>query len=148
MNKVEMGLRLLECDHDLNSISMPFYLIICAIASIIVLMFLHLKKSVFVRKRKYFFFYFLLPFLLIYSAVLIVAIYTDIQASNHLQSFDLNGDGFYSTDEQSIEQRIALGKVVRDTGRNMAVFTGALFSLVLSSIVYIFSKVVFQVKHR
>lgn len=74
----------------------------------------------------------LFTFVTTYSLVMYSALVTDIYLSYKLEQFDLNGDGFFSGEEVSPEQEMALKKVVSDTGRVFAPITGLILSLALS----------------
>ena len=87
-------------------------------------------------------------FLIIYSFVMYGALITDHYLSYKLEQFDLNGDGFFSGDEVTPEQETAMNRVISDTGRTFAPFTGLFSSAVLASILYFASKIiVFAKKH-
>ena len=55
---------------------------------------------------------------------------------NELNSFDLNGDGFFTNEEITTEQQIAMRRVIADTGRNLAPIIGILYSLIYYVIIF------------
>lgn len=54
--------------------------------------------------------------------------YIENKFDTELASFDLNNDGIFSGIEVTPEQEGAMHNVTSDTGRNLAPFTGAIFS--------------------
>jgi len=67
---------------------------------------------------------------LVYITIISIVVYTNYELDTELDAFDLNGDGFFSDDEITPEQKIAMDRVVNDTGRNFAPITGAIFSFI------------------
>lgn len=55
---------------------------------------------------------------------------------NELNSFDLNGDGFFTNEEITSEQQIAMRRVISDTGRNLAPILGIIYSLIYYVIIF------------
>lgn len=55
---------------------------------------------------------------------------------NELNSFDLNGDGFFTKEEIKSEQQIAMRRVIADTGRNLAPIIGILYSLIYYVVIF------------
>ena len=74
------------------------------------------------------------------------ALMTDIYLAYQLEQYDLDGDGFFTGEEVTPEQELALKKVVSDTGRTFAPLTGFILSLGLSLIVFIALKLVGFIK--
>ena len=79
--------------------------------------------------------------LLIYS-VLLEEFYLDFK----LNQFDLNNDGVFSGSEITPEQEEAMQKVVSDTGRTFAPFTGLIFSGLFTIIFFIGFKIITYIK--
>lgn len=75
-------------------------------------------------------FVFFALYILILGSVAIHNQYLEFQ----VDSFDLNNNGNIEMEEYTDEYRIASEKVTRDTARNFAFLTGAIFSLVISSL--------------
>lgn len=59
-----------------------------------------------------------------------MVIATNYILKKELNSYDLNGDGFFSGKEITSEQKIAMYNVISDTGRNFAPFIGIIYSLI------------------
>ncbi len=57
---------------------------------------------------------------------------TEFYLDYQLNKFDLNNDGMFSGAEVTLEQQTAMLKVVSDTGRTFAPFTGFIFSGLIS----------------
>jgi hypothetical protein len=87
----------------------------------------------------------LFSFVVTYSFVMYGALATDFYLDHKLQQFDLNGDGFFSGKEVTPEQELAMKKLISDTGRSLAPFTGLIFSTFLSVILFLTMKLGFFV---
>lgn len=72
----------------------------------------------------------LLSSLLTYIIIVASASYLSFKYQSELDAFDLNNDGLFSGNEINEEQQKAMQKVISDTGRNFAPFTGILFSVI------------------
>lgn len=72
----------------------------------------------------------LLSSLLTYIIIVASASYFNFKYQSELDAFDLNNDGLFSGNEINEEQQKAMQKVISDTGRNFAPFTGILFSVI------------------
>lgn len=72
----------------------------------------------------------LLSSLLTYIIIVASASYLNFKYQSELDDFDLNNDGLFSGNEVNEEQQKAMQKVISDTGRNFAPFTGILFSVI------------------
>jgi hypothetical protein len=87
----------------------------------------------------------LFSFVVTYSFVMYGALATDFYLNHKLQQFDLNGDGFFSGNEVTPEQELAMKKLISDTGRTLAPFTGIILSTFLSVILFLIMKLGFYV---
>ncbi|ADZ90925.1 hypothetical protein [Marinomonas mediterranea] len=79
----------------------------------------------------------LLSALLVYLFIVGSAAYYDYKYEAELAAFDLNQDGMFSGDEVTLEQEKAMLRVISDTGRTFAPFTGAIFSILYFSCLWI-----------
>ena len=68
--------------------------------------------------------------LLTYIIIVASASYLNLKYQSELDAFDLNKDGLFSGNEIIEEQHKAMRKVISDTGRNFAPFTGILISMI------------------
>jgi hypothetical protein len=66
----------------------------------------------------------------VYISILLYVVYIENKLNVELDIFDLNKDGFFSAHEITPEQEKAMHRVTSDTARNLAPFTGAIFSVV------------------
>ena len=66
----------------------------------------------------------------VYAFILASVAYIEYKLDAELAAFDLNGDGIFSGSEITPEQEKAMYRVVADTGRTFAPFTGAIFSAI------------------
>lgn len=67
---------------------------------------------------------------LFYLSIIVMVIATNYFLKKELNSYDLNGDGFFNGKEISPEQKIAMHNVISDTARNFAPFVGIIYSLI------------------
>ena len=68
--------------------------------------------------------------LVLYVSILVIVKIIDIRLEQRLNSFDLDGDGFFGCAEITPEQQKAMSDWINDTGRNFAPFTGGFLALV------------------
>lgn len=68
--------------------------------------------------------------LLTYIKTVASTSYLNLKYQSELDAFDLNKDGLFSGNEINEEQQKAMRKVISDTGRNFAPFTGILISMI------------------
>lgn len=69
---------------------------------------------------------FLICCLIVYLLILANVYLIDIRLDAELDVFDLNRDGFFSDSEITPSQKAAMDRVVSDTGRQFAPFTGVI----------------------
>jgi hypothetical protein len=75
-------------------------------------------------------------FFLCYLFIVGRATYGDISAELTLRKFDLNGDGNFSDNEITTEQKIAMKNVIADNARNFSFITGLIFSGIIAFFFY------------
>lgn len=68
--------------------------------------------------------------LLTYIITVASTSYLNLKYQSELDAFDLNKDGLFSGNEINEEQQKTMRKVISDTGRNFAPFTGILISMI------------------
>ena len=133
----------------MNTVNIPYHLIIPCFISLIVLVIIGIRRKVLFQENKrrwlwisvtVFFGFYLLKVGL--SAFL--TIYYQIE----LNSYDLNQDGFFSGNEITPGQEVAMQKVVSDVGRNFSFITGGIYALVLATITFIIGKVVLIINRK
>jgi len=70
----------------------------------------------------------LYTFVISYSLIIYLVFGYEVYLEFQLNKFDLNNDGIYSGLEVTASQKLAMSKVISDTGRTFAPFTGFIFS--------------------
>lgn len=78
----------------------------------------------------------LINFVIIYLLIIISVCVYDIYLSYKVSTFDLDGDGFFTSEEWTPEYAKYSSKLVSDVGRNFAPVTGFIFSF-LHSILFL-----------
>ncbi len=86
--------------------------------------------------------------LLFYLSIIIFVIFTTYYLRNQLDSFDLDGNGFFTSEERNPSQQLAMKNVSHATARNLAPITGIVFSFIyfilICPIIYIINKRFFR----
>ncbi|WP_310554935.1 hypothetical protein [Flavobacterium sp.] len=72
-----------------------------------------------------------------YISMVILAFATSYYLKQELNSFDLDKNGLFTEEEWTIEQSRLIRDVSNDTGRNLAPFTGIVFSILYFIIIII-----------
>ncbi|WP_246286342.1 hypothetical protein [Winogradskyella ludwigii] len=83
---------------------------------------------------------------MIYLILVGGAAYSDISSKLALQQFDLNGDGFFNGNEITSEQKTAMTNVISDTSSTLVIFTGLIFSGMISVLIFITGKIYEYIK--
>ena len=78
----------------------------------------------------------LINFVIIYLLIIISVCVYDIYLKYKVSTFDLDGDGFFTSEEWTPEYAKYSSRLVNDVGRNFAPVTGFIFSF-LHSIVFL-----------
>jgi len=122
----------------MDEISIPTHLVIPAIISfgIILIIVLNWKKLI-LRNSKNLFWISLIVFFTFYGWIVGGAAYVDIMYQIELNSFDLDKDGLFGSNEITEEQKAAMKGLINDVGRNFSVFTGLFFAGILSFVSYL-----------
>jgi len=121
----------------MNPISVPYHLVIAtALFTLILLLTVILRKRFFISRKKKRFWISAVVFLVVYLLIVSSAIYEDIDAQIDLNSFDLDGDGFFSESESTPEQENAMFRLVNDFGRNISFITALFISFIISLTFY------------
>ncbi len=87
-------------------------------------------------------------FFLFYLLIVGEATYSDIYAQWNLNKFDLNKDGFFSGNEITSEQNEAMRNLTNDTGRNLSIITGLIFSGIIAGFVFGIGKITEIIKKK
>lgn len=78
----------------------------------------------------------LINFVIIYLLIIISVCVYDIYLKYKVSTFDLDGDGFFTSEEWTPEYAKYSSRLVNDVGRNFAPITGFVFSF-LHSIIFL-----------
>ena len=131
----------------MSQINLPFHLIIPSIISLSILIVILLNRKKIFKHKKYKWLYLsVIIFFTSYLIIVATVAYTDISSKIALEKFDLNGDGFFTKDEITNEQKIAMQTVTSDVGRNLSFITGLIFSAILTFFVFIVAKSIQNLK--
>lgn len=79
-----------------------------------------------------------ISFAVLYIFIVGSAELADYQLKQELDSFDLDGDGSFSSNEFTPEAEEAMNRYIQDTGRTFAPITGFIFSSIYAGLVFIF----------
>jgi uncharacterized protein YqgC (DUF456 family) len=133
----------------MKEISLPYHLIIPTILSILFLgIIIYKRKSLFKSGKRKWFWISLTLFFTLYLFIVGGATYSDISSKLTLQNFDLNGDGVFSGNEITTEQKAAMRNVNSDAGRNLSFITGLIFSGIIASLVFGIGKITEYMKTK
>ena len=106
----------------------PFYLAIITISVLIISLSRYYKWKMGDLK------FAALNFIVIYMLIVLSVFIYDAYLSYKLQSFDLDQDGIFSNDELTPEASEYLSIWVNDLGRNLAPYTGFIFTFIYTII--------------
>jgi len=125
----------------MNPISIPFHLFIPSLVSLILILiiFIYWKKTLQNSRRRAFWISTVF-FLATYTFIVGSAMFQDIYCQWDLNKYDLNMNGVFENHEINLEQEAAMNRLISDTGRNFSVFTGLIFSGLLSFFIYVIGK--------
>jgi len=122
----------------MTPITMPYHLFIPALISLILFLLILVRlKKIFISSRNKTIWVSILLFLLIYTFIVGNAMFDDIYCQWDLNKYDLNMDGVFSENEINTEQHAAYERFINDLGRNFSVFSGLLFSGIISLFIFI-----------
>lgn len=122
----------------MTPITIPYHLFIPALISLILFLLILTRWTlIFSRSKKKTVWVSILFFLLIYTIIVGSATCEDIYCQWDLNKYDLNMDGFFSGNEINTNQQATYERLINDLGRNLTVFTGLIFSGVISLFVFI-----------
>ena len=79
----------------------------------------------------------LLSSIFFYIILLIVVLCTNYILRKELDSYDLNGDGTFSIEEQTVLQQQSMTALITDVGRNLAPIVGIIYSAIYFIIIII-----------
>ncbi len=77
-------------------------------------------------------------FVAIYITIVWVVFCGELILNNRLQEFDLNNDGIFTSDEQTVEQTDTMERVANDTTRKFVIYTGLVYSAIITIALFLF----------
>jgi len=130
----------------MNTVNIPYHLLIPCFVSLTFLVIIGIKKKVLFQKSKRRWFWISVTvFFSFYLVIVGLSAFLTVYYQIELNKYDLNQDGFFSGNELTPEQEVAMQKVVSDVGRNFSFITGGIYALVLAIITFIIGKVVARI---
>ena len=122
----------------MNEITIPLHLLVPATVSGLAILFIFIFfKRLFVKGTRKTFWISSVAFFLLYGFATGSAAIEDMLLQKELIQYDLNKDGFFGADEINEKQELAMARFTNDVGRNFIIFTGLLFSMAISSVIYL-----------
>ena len=82
----------------------------------------------------------------LYFVVVSKSTFDDMYYQWDLNRYDLDKDGMFGGEEITTEQSKAMQKLTSDTGRNFSFITGFIFAFIISTIFFIFGKIITGIK--
>ena len=79
-------------------------------------------------------------FFTFYSLVVGSATLTDIKYQRELASYDLDNDGLFAANEITPNQEVAMFRLTNDLGRNLTVFSGAIFGGIMGFVAFLIAR--------
>lgn len=133
----------------MREINLPYHLIIPTLISILILGIIFYKRKILFKSGKAKWFWISLTlFFALYLFIVGGATFADISSELTLQNFDLNGDGIFSENEITPEQKAAMKNAISDTGRNFSFITGLIFSGIIACLVFGIGKLTGTIKRK
>lgn len=117
-----------------NQIEIPTILVVAVVLILLIAIILCRLNSKFDKKWLW---KCLLLFLGIYGLIVGTALILDLYYQIALNEFDLNDNGIFEKNEQINGQQEVYSKVVNNTGSNLSIFTGAIFSSIISLLAFL-----------
>jgi len=131
----------------LDEITLPYHLaiptIICVVGLVIILIY---RKRLFSKNKLIW--TSLTIFLVLYLFIVGSATYDDIYYQWDLNRYDLDKDGMFGGEEITAEQKEAMRKLTRDTGRNFSFIIGFVFASIISTVLYILGRLTLKLKRQ
>jgi hypothetical protein len=133
----------------MENTTIPIHLLIATLFSLGVLWYiLANRRKLFIGTYQRWFWISAIVLFSIYGLIVGLAMFQDIYLHWNLNKYDLNNDGMFTGEEISDGQKIAMDRVIRDTGRNLAVITGFIFSAIISFPVFLIGIGIQRLKKR
>lgn len=130
----------------MNEITIPYHLAIPSIICIVGLLAILLCRKKLFRKNRILWTT-ITVFLVCYLFIVGGATYDDIYYQWDLNRYDLNKDGLFGGAEVTKDMEEAMAKLTNDTGRNFSFITGFIFAFLISTVVYILGRLLYNNKN-
>jgi hypothetical protein len=129
----------------MNEITIPYHLaiptVLCLIGIIAILV---NRKKLFTKNSLLW--TSITIFLVFYFMVVSKSTFDDMYYQWDLNRYDLDKDRMFGGEEITTEQSKAMQKLTSDTGRNFSFITGFIFAFIISTIFFIFGKIIIGIK--
>ncbi|WP_188500723.1 hypothetical protein [Pontibacter amylolyticus] len=131
----------------MEPISIPYHLLLPAIACIVFLYLIFIRrKKLFSNSKKRSLWITATILIAFYGLIVGGATFEDVYAQWDVNRYDLNSDGLFSSDEVTEEQEAAMFRLTSDVGRNLSVLTGLISTAVLALPIYILVRLIVKIK--
>lgn len=117
--------------HQLNLLTIPP--VVSGMAVICILAFY--KWTIQSKRKKHWIA--LMAFFAVYAFIVGCAALEDINYQQELETFDLNHDGLFESNELNQEQEAAMFRLTSDVGRHLSVFGAVFFAAIAGAVVYL-----------
>lgn len=125
----------------MNSVTIPYHIFIPLLISLILILLIVIFWKKTLKEANWRTFWIsTIFFFATYALIVGTAMFQDIYCQWDLNKYDLNMNGIFENDETNPEQQAAFQRLINDTGRNFSVFTGLMFSGLLSLFIYVIGK--------
>ena len=125
----------------MSPLSIPYHLIIPLVIFSIALLWIFISRNKRFKEDKKWFWTCAVIFIIIYLVIVGSAAYEDIRLQIELNAFDLDGDSFFSSEEQTAEQEEAMDKLTNDFGRNISFIAGLIIAIFITLPLYYLGRI-------
>ena len=130
----------------MREVTLHYHLFLPVLLSFFFLLLLCYKRKSFLAKTNQSLFMATVFFFALYILIVGRALYLDIFLQWELNKFDTDKNGFFTGNEITEEQQLAMKKLVSDTGRNFSFIVGFVFSFIAAAILFLISFVLTKIK--
>lgn len=131
----------------MNEITIPYHLVLPTIICLLGLLAITFNRRKLFSKNRLLWISITI-FLILYLFIVGTSTYDAIYYQWDLNRYDLDKDGMFGGAEITDAQKVAMSKLINDTGRNFSFITGFIFALLISTIVYIIGQIMLKLKNN
>lgn len=131
-----------------NSIIMIAHYLQPIIISLCIIIVLFWNRGVVIKKIGFRWWIHIAGYIAIYTTIVCLVFYQELILNMQLQEFDLNKDGIFTGDEVTIDQRSLMRRLAKDTARKFSIYTGLVYSLIITFVLYLIDLVRIRVWNR